>query len=174
MIRRLLVVLVVAGGLGLLATVAGQEPPPPAPPQSPAPPQRGFDADAVVQEVQAFYAEYRRAWDERDTLAIANCLAGDFTAYQYVEPQGLVRLDKPGAVSGVGQFFEAVRGRETLWSRSVLAVVPRSATEAVVAVRNDFSLREGGGEAELTVEVLRKGRDARWRIVRKWTEKSPF
>lgn len=153
------------------AQAEGQEPPPPAPAP---PPEPAYDTQAVIQEVQAFYADYRQAWDDRNSAAIANHLAGDFTAFQYVSPQGVVQLDKVTSVAGVQRFFDSVRGRETLWSRSVLAVVPRSATEAVAAVRNDFSLREGGGEVELTLEVLRKGRDNRWRIVRKWSEKTPF
>ena len=207
MLRRLLLVVVFAGGLVFLeahpstvrltltvpsesrgtelrmplqgepsgrarAQVEGQEPPPaPASPKSPGP---AFETQAVIQEVQAFYADYRQAWDERNTAAIANHLAGDFLAFQYLPPQGMVQLDKVTSVAGVQRFFDAVGTRETFWSRSVLAVVPRSATEAIVAVRNDFSLREGGGEVELTLEVLRKGSDGRWRLVRKWSEKSPF
>ena len=152
------------------ATVEGQEPPPPPPDQPPAP---GVDAEAIVQEVQAFYAEYRQAWDERNTAAIANHLAGDFVAYQY-SPQGVVQIDKVTSVAGVQRFFDTLGSRETMWVRSVLAVVPRSSTEAVAAVRNDFSLRQGGGEVELTLEVLRKGSDGRWRLVRKWSERSLF
>lgn len=146
----------------------GQEPPPPDQPPAPS-----VDAEAIVREVQAFYAEYRQAWDERNTAAIANHLAGDFVAYQY-SPQGVVQIDKVTSVAGVQRFFDTLSSRETMWTRSVLAVVPRSPTEAVAAVRNDFSLRQGGGDVELTLEVLRKGKDGRWRLARKWSERSPF
>ena len=164
-IRRLAGWMLVAAALSL---AAAQEPPP-------GPPPAGEDpAAAVIDEVQAFYADYRQAWDDRNTLAIANSLAGDFVVYQHVEGRGVVELDKATAVAGVQQFFDAVRGRETLWSRRVLTVVPRSPTEAVAALRNDFALGEGGGEVELTLEVLRKGPDGRWRLARKWTEKSAY
>ena len=180
MFRCLLLTVAFAGALVLMAAHPsaslkvplqgeGQEPPPPALPPAPA-----YDNQAIVQEVQAFYAEYRQAWDERNTAAIANHLSGDFLAFQYLPTRGLIKSDKVTEVAGIQRFFDTVGSRETLWSRSVLAVVPRSPTEAVAAVRNDFSLGQAGGEVELTLEVLRRGRDARWRLVRRWVEKSPF
>lgn len=138
------------------------------------PPSEQFDPDAVAQQVHAFYRDYWKAWEDRDLDGVAAGLAPDFVGLLYVAPQGVVQLDKEAAVAGVRQFFDAVRGRETLWSRNLLTVVPRSPTEAVVAVRNDFSLFEQGGEVELTIEVLRKGPEGRWSLVRKWSEKSPF
>ena len=144
------------------------------PVQPPPPPSAGFEAEAVVQEVHAFYADYWKAWDQRRLDGVAAGLAPDFVGLMYVAPQGVVQLDRDTAVAGVRQFFDAVRGQETLWGRSLLAVIPRSSTEALAAVRNDFSLRERGGEVELTIEVLRKGSDGRWRLARKWSEKRAF
>lgn len=162
-------------GLLLLAVLLPPAPaqqPPPAP--TPPAPAQGFDADAVTQEVHAFYAAYWKAWNERNLEGIAAGLAPDFKGFLYVAPQGVVQLDKAAAVASIRQFFEAMHGRDTLWSRSLLSIVPRSSTEAVAAVRNDFSLVEDGGEVELTLEVLRKDPDGRWRLVRKWSEKRPF
>lgn len=159
-VTTVLAVLLVALG------TAAQEPPPTAP--APA-----VDAEDVAAEVNQFYAEYWRAWDDRDVIAIANALSKDFVSLSYA-PQGVVQVDKPGAVAGLRRFFDAVRGKDTIWGRSLLSVVPRSATEAVAAVRNDFSLRDEGTESELTLEVLRKGSDNRWRLVRKWSERRGF
>lgn len=164
MIRHLTLLVLFAAGLSLALAV-----PPPAPLR--AAPAAEFDVDAVAAEVRVFYADYWKAWDERDASAIAARLAPDFVGLLYVAPQGVVQLDKAHAIAGVRQFFDAVRGRETLWSRRLLAVVPRSPTEAIAAVRSDFALREAGGEVELTLEVLRKDSDGRWRLVRKWSEK---
>jgi len=70
---------------------------------------------------------------------------------------------------------DSVRGKQTLWNRSLLTVVPRSATEVTVAVRSDFSVVDTTvGEIEVTLEVLRRGADGRWRLVRKWSERLPF
>lgn len=152
----------------LLPLAPAQQPPP-------APPPGGFDADAVVREVNDFYAAYWKAWNDRNLEGIAASLAPDFKGFLYLAPQqGVGQMDKPAAVAGVRQFFEAVRGQETLWSHSLLSVIPRSPTEAMAAVRNDFSLLGDGGEVELTLEVLRKDPDGRWRLVRKWSEKRPF
>lgn len=155
------------------APVGTQQPPPP-PPAPAAPLAAGFDADAVTGEVRAFYADYWKAWDNRDTQAVANGLAGEFVQYLPGTPKGVLQADKPAAVANVERFFASVHGQQTLWGRSLLAVVPRSPTEAIAAVRNDFTLVDDGGETEITLEVLRKGADGRWRIVRKWSEKRTY
>lgn len=142
------------------------------PPSTTAP--AAFDADAVVQEINDFYTDYWKAWNQRDLEHVAASLDPEFVGFQYVAPQGVVQLDKEAALASIRQFFEAVRGQETIWSRNLLSVVPRSGDEAVAAVRNDFTLLEAGGEAELTLEVVRKGADGRWRLVRKWTEKRAY
>lgn len=141
--------------------------------QPPAPPGAAFDGDAVVREVNAFYAEHWKAWAERDAGTVAVALAPDFVGRLYLAPQGVVQLDRSAALAGVRQFFQAVGDRQVFWGHSLLAVIPRSPTEAVAAVRNDFSLRSSG-EIELTLDVVRKGEDGRWVIVRRWSEKSPF
>ena len=156
----------VLAGILLTLGAAAQE----LPPEAPAP---VVDAEDVAAEVQEFYREYWKAWDDRDVIAIANALAKEFISLVYT-PQGVVQVDKPATVAGLRRFFDAVQGKETLWGRSVLSVVPRSATEAIAAVRNDFSLRDEGTESELTLEVLRKGPDNRWRLVRKWSERHGF
>jgi ketosteroid isomerase-like protein len=154
--------------LGLLVApgTAAQEPPAAAP--APA-----VSADDVADEVQEFYREYWKAWDNGDVLAIANALSKEFVSLSHT-PQGIVQVDKPGAVAGLRRFFEAVRDKESVWARNLLSIVPRSSTEAIAAVRNDFSLGDAGTESELTLEVLRKGPDNRWRLVRKWSERRGF
>ena len=159
-VTTVLAVLLVALG------TAAQEPPPAAPTPT-------VDAEDVATEVHEFYVEYWKAWDDRDVIAIANALSKDFISLSFT-PQGVVQVDKPGAVAGLRRFFDAVHDKQTIWGRSLLSVVPRSATEAVAAVRNDFSLRDEGTESELTLEVLRKGTDNRWRLVRKWSERRGF
>ena len=153
---------------------AAQDAPPPEPAPAVAPPgSPQVDAEDVEAEVREFYRQYWKAWDDRDVVAIANALSKDFVSLSHA-PQGVVQVDKPGAVAGLRRFFEAVRDKDTIWGRSLLSVVPRSPTEAFTAVRNDFSLREQGTESELTLEVLRKGPDNRWRLVRKWSERRGF
>lgn len=142
--------------------------------QPPAAATPGFDADAVAQEVHSFYVDYWKAWDKRDPDAVAGSLAPDFVALTYVEPQGAVQVDRAAAIAGVRNFFEAVHQRDTLWRRSLLSVVPRSGTEAMAAVRNDFSLEDSVAETELSLEVLHKGPDGRWRLLRRWSEKHTF
>jgi hypothetical protein len=151
--------------LGLLPLAAAQQPPAPA--------TAGFDAEAVTGEVRAFYASYHQAWDNRDANAIGAHLAADFNGYLYREPQGVLRMDKAAAMASVRSFFGAVRGKDALWRRAILSIEPSSATEAIAAVRNDFSLGSRG-ETELAVEVLRKGADGHWRLVRRWSEKHAF
>jgi ketosteroid isomerase-like protein len=141
------------------------------PSSQPAPP---FDADTVSEEVQRFYTEYWRAWDQRDADAVAAHLAEDFVALSYAGAQGVVQADRSTAVAGIREFFAAVRDRETLWGRGLLSVVPRSETEALAAVRYDFSLKEAGGEIQLNLDVLRKEPDGHWRLLRQWSEKRVF
>lgn len=172
MVARLLPAILVSAFLLVLPPApissGGQQPPPPA--SRPA-----FDAEAVVREVNAFYAEYWKAWENRDLDRVAAALDPEFIGYAYVAPTGVVQANQEAAVAGVRQFFDSVRGRETLWGRSVLAVVPRSPTEAIVAVRNEFFFFAGGSnEIEITIEVLRRGADGRWRLRRKWSEKHSY
>jgi hypothetical protein len=150
----------------LLPLAVAQQPPEPA--------TAPFDPEAVSNQVQAFYASYRQAWDDRDSEAVAGHLAPDFAGYSYQEPHGVVKVDHKAAVAGVRRFFEAVRQRDALWRRSVLSVEPRSATEAMAVVRNDFSLAAEGGETEFALEVLSKVEDGRWQLVRRWSEKHSF
>jgi hypothetical protein len=149
----------------LLPLAAAQQPPEPAAP--------AFDAGVVAGEVQEFYASYRQAWDDRDPEAVSAHLAADFVTFSHQDPHGVVKVDRKAAVAGVERFFEAVRRRDVLWRRSVLSIEPRSATEAMAVVRNDFSLAPAG-EVELALEVLRKGKDGRWQLVRRWSEKHNF
>lgn len=178
----------------LAPVVTGQEkaPPPTAPPAtapSPVPPPETQAPPAstplpataeptpneiVQREVADFYADYWKAWENRDAVAIGDHLAQDFLSFSYVPNQGVVQIDKAAALASVRQFIDAVRGKQVQWGRSLLSVVPRGQTEAVAAVRNDFLLANQGGDVELTVEVLRKGADGRWRLERKWSERVSF
>lgn len=170
--RRCLTMLIL---LMLLLPLLAAEQPPPATPTGQVPPATppARDEDEIAAEIDTFYREYWKAWDDRDALAIANYLAKDFV-HLSPAPQGVMQVAKPEAVAGIHRFFEDVRGRETVWGRRLLSVVPRSPTEAIVAVRNDFSLPGVVRETELTLEVLRKGPDARWRLVRKWSERIAY
>jgi len=156
--------------LVLLPLAGAQEPPqPPA-----ARPAGEADVHRVVEEVNAFYREYWRAWDERDVKTIAESLDEEFASYLYVSGR-VMQADKEASVEGVRQYMDSVRGKQTLWNRSLLTVVPRSATEVTAAVRSDFSVVDTPvGEIEVTLEVLRRGADGRWRIVRKWSERQAF
>jgi hypothetical protein len=156
-------------------TASGVTQQPPGPP--PALPLPGGQAkedqrEDVRAQISAFYGEYWRAWEAGDLTGVANALAAEFRALQYLPSQGVVELDKSASVGGVHHFFGAIQKQEVAWNRSLLAIVPRSETEAVAAVRTDFLL-PGGGETELTIEIVRKFPDGRWRLVRKWSEKSP-
>ncbi len=165
--------------LVLLPALVAQEPPPPPPAAQPARAQAAEKAEADVQtvigEVNAFYNEYWQAWNERDIKKIADGLGPEFVSYVYVPGRGVMQADREASLEGVRQYVDSVRGRQTLWNRSLLTVVPKSATEAVAAVRSDFSVVDTRiGEIEVTVEVLRKDADGRWRLRRKWSERQPF
>ncbi|MGH9777091.1 MAG: hypothetical protein ACRD5I_01645 [Candidatus Acidiferrales bacterium] len=154
--------------LTLLPLAVAQEPPPATRPAGDA------DVQKVVDEVNAFYREYWRAWDDRDVKKIAESLDEGFVSYLHVSGR-VMQANKEASVEGVRQFVDSVRGKQTLWNRSLLTVVPRSATEVTVAVRSDFSVVDTTvGEIEVTLEVLRRGADGRWRLVRKWSERLPF
>ncbi|MGH9788788.1 MAG: hypothetical protein ACRD4U_08830 [Candidatus Acidiferrales bacterium] len=154
--------------LALLPLAVAQEPPPAPRPASEA------DVQRVVEEVNAFYRGYWKAWDERDVKTIAESLDDGFVSYLYVSGR-VMQANKEASVEGVRQFVDSVRGKQTLWNRSLLTVVPRSATEVTAAVRSDFSVVDTRiGEIEVTVEVLRRGPDGRWRLARKWSERQPF
>ncbi len=141
-------------------------------PQPPPGPEDG-EVQATVEEVNAFYAAYWKAWDNRDPNAIGAALAADFQSLA-PGPRGVVQSDKTQALADIRRFFAALGQRETIWTRSLLAVVPSSSAEAVVAVRNDFALADVARETELTLEVVRKGADGRWRLLRKWSERRAF
>lgn len=142
----------------------------PAASQGPEPAAEAPDAESVKQEINEFYNQYWAAWDSREPNAVAAFLATDFVGLSY-GPQGVLRTDKTGAVAGIRRFFDAVGEREMLWGRRVLAIEPQSATQALAAVRNDFALRNAGGEIELTLEVVQKGPDGRWKLARKYSER---
>lgn len=142
--------------------------------QAPASPPPAVSPQEVIDEVNAFYAAYWKAWDERDIKRIEAGLDADFLSYLYVPPQGLMQANKEASMAGVRQFFDSVRGQQTLWRRTLLTVEPRNAAEVIVAVRNEFSLMSAGGETEITIEVVRRGADGRWRLLRKWSEKRPY
>lgn len=169
--QRLMILILLLALLPLLVA----QPPPPSSGSSQPPPGASPTAEPkdVAAEVNDFYREYWKAWDDRDTLAIANDLSKDFVSLSY-SPQGVVQADKPTSVAGIRRFFETVHDRETIWGRSLLSVVSRGADEAKAATRSEFSLRDAGSEIELSLEVLRKGPDGRWRLVRKWTERGSF
>jgi len=146
----------------------------PAAAQGPTSPPPAVSAQEVIDEVNTFYAGYWKAWDERDIKSIEAGLDPDFLSYLYVPPQGLMQANKEASMAGVRQFFDSVRGQQTLWRRTLLTVEPRNSAEVIVAVRNEFSLMGAGGETEITVEVVRRGADGRWRLLRKWSEKRPY
>jgi ketosteroid isomerase-like protein len=150
----------------VLAMAGAQEPVVPPAPVAP--------ATDVAAEVNDFYAEYWKAWRERDLARVAEGLAAEFTLFIYVPGQGLAQVDRSRSVESVRQFFQAVHGQEVRWSHSVLTVIPRSDTEAVATLRNQFAWKDGRGEIELSLEVLRKGADGRWRLLRKWSEKHVY
>jgi len=133
-----------------------------------------IEVEAVDEQIQRFYTDYWKAWDERDADSVAAHLAPDFVALTYTDPQGVVRANKEAAVAGIRHFFEAVGERETLWGRSLLSIVARNETEAVAAVQTAFSLKDVGRETELSLEVLHKGPEGRWRLVRRWSERFVF
>lgn len=162
---------VFALALALLPLVVAQEPPPP----PPAAPTAEAEVQRVIEEVNAFYREYWKAWDERDVKRIADGLDLEFISYVYAPGRGVMQANREASLEGVRQYVDSVRGRQTLWNRSLLTVVPRSATEVTAAVRSDFSVVDTRiGEIEVTVEVLRRGQDGRWRLLRKWSERQPF
>lgn len=142
--------------------------------QTPEPASSAADSEAVMEEVNSFYASYREAWDDRNAQAVSAHLAPDFVSYSYQAPHGVVKVSRAAAVAGLERFFDGVRQRDVLWRRSVLSIELRSPNEAMAAVRNDFSLAGSGGETELALEVLRKGSDGRWQLVRRWSEKHAF
>ncbi len=177
MTRRLALLALLAAGLLLpgLQGEPGQATPQELPSgQAPSGPPPTVSAQTIIDEVNSFYAGYWKAWDDRDIKSIEAGLDPEFVSYLYVAPQGLMQADKEASMAGVRQFFDSVRGQQTLWRRTVLTVEPRSAAEVVVAVRNEFSLMGAGGEIEITIEVVRRGKDGRWRILRKWSEKKPY
>lgn len=159
-------------GLSLAPGGAAVQEPPAAQVPTVAPPT--VTAQTIIDEVNAFYAGYWKAWDDRDIKSIDAGLDPDFVSYLYVAPQGLLQANKEAAMAGVRQYFDSVRGQQTLWRRTVLTMEPRSAAEVIVAVRNEFSLMGAGGETEITIEVVRRGADGRWRLLRKWSEKKPY
>lgn len=136
--------------------------------------EQAAPAPDVVAEIDAFYSEYWKAWQERELAEVADHLAAEFTLFTYVSGQGPGQLDKSSSVESVRQFFEAIRNQEVFWSHTVLGLEPRSETEAIVTVRNRFSWKDGRGETELSLEVLRKSLDGRWRLLRKWSEKHAY
>lgn len=159
-------------GLPLAPGGAELQEPPAAQVPTVAPPT--VSAQTVINEVNAFYVDYWKAWDDRDTKSIEAGLDTDFVSYLYVAPQGLMQANKEASMAGVRQYFDSVRGQQTLWRRTVLTMEPRSAAEVIVAVRNEFSLMGAGGETEITIEVVRRGAEGRWRLARKWSEKKPY
>ena len=177
MIRRSTLLALLAAWLllpGLRSEPGYASPQEPPTVQVPASPPPTVSAQAVIDEVNTFYAGYWKAWDDRDIKSIEAGLDTDFVSYLYVAPQGLMQANKEASMAGVRQFFDSVRGQQTLWRRTVLTVEPRSAAEVIVAVRNEFSLMGAGGETEITIEVVRRGADGRWRLWRKWSEKKPY
>ena len=177
MTRRLTIVALLLAWLllpGLLVEPSGATPQQPPASQAPAGPPPAVSAQGIIEEVNAFYAGYWKAWDEHNIKGIEAGLDPDFLSYLYVPPQGLLQANKEASMAGVRQFFDSVRGQQTLWRRTLLTVEPRNSAEVIVAVRNDFSLMGAGGEIEVTVEVVRRGADGRWRLLRKWSEKRPY
>ncbi len=81
--------------------------------QAPASPPPAVSPQEVIDEVNAFYAAYWKAWDERDIKRIEAGLDPDFLSYLYVPPQGLMQANKEASMAGVRQFFDSVRGQQT-------------------------------------------------------------
>jgi hypothetical protein len=166
---------VLALALALLPLAVAQEPPAPTSPAVASQAAAEAEVQKVIGEVNDFYSAYWRAWDERDIKAIADGLDPEFMSYVYVSGRGVMQANREASLEGVRQFVDSIRGQRTLWNRSLLTVVPKSATETMVAVRSDFSVVDTRiGEIEVTVEVLRRGADGRWRLLRKWSERQPF
>ena len=63
-------------------------------------------AEEVIEQVNAFYVEYWKAWDERDIKGIEAGLHPDFVSYLYVPPQGLMQASKEASITGVRQFLD--------------------------------------------------------------------
>ena len=130
--------LIEAALLVLLVPLLSLPQPPPAPAPAPPTAPEGEEVQAVIGEVNAFYAAYWKAWDNHDANAIGAALADDFQNLAPgppaggAGPQGVVQSDKTHALADVAR------------------------------------------ETELTLEVVRKGADGRWRLVRKWSERRAF
>ncbi len=129
--------------------------------------------DAVTREVNEFYRAYWRAWKDRDLGGVSGSLAEDFLLLTYVPEQGALQISKETAVETTRRFFDAVRGQEALWNFRLLSLLLRSETEVVTMVRSNLSWLGGGGEVEMSLEVLRKGPGGKWQLVRKMSERRP-
>lgn len=161
--RRLAIALAVF--LAFNGAAVSQQPPAPLPPAQPA-----FDPAQVEAAVREFYAAYWRAWEMQDVAALSTLIARDYTGTTYVPGFGVVTDDYKRALAAVEAFFKAVEGQQKAWSRNLLTTVVRGETEAVAAVRTGF-VGAGSAQSEVSLEVLRKGADGQWRLVRRWSEK---
>ncbi len=50
-------------------------------------------------------------------------------------------------------------------------MLPRSPEDVIVVVRSDFLWVDAGGQTEISLEVVQKDAEGRWRIVRKASER---
>ncbi|MBI4462136.1 MAG: hypothetical protein HY653_04445 [Acidobacteria bacterium] len=158
--RRLLM----SSGLALLTLLSAgaQQPPPPAPP--------AIDPAPVEAAVREFYAAYARAWETADRAALADLLSREYLGMSYVPGKGMAQDDYTRALAAINVFFDAIRGQPTAWNRALLTIMVRKENEAVVAVRTGF-VGAGTAQSELSLEVVRREADGRWRLLRRWSEK---
>jgi uncharacterized protein (TIGR02246 family) len=127
--------------------------------------------DAARREVNDFYAAYWQAWEEKDLEGVSSRLAENFTLLSYVPGQGPVQVGKEAAVASVRQFFAAAKDQQIIWRHSILSVLPRTPEDVIVVVRSDFLWVDTGGQTEVSLEVVQKDAEGRWRIVRKASER---
>lgn len=159
--RRLMMSLDLA--LLTLFAAGAQQPPAPAPPA-------GFDPTPVEAAVREFYAAYWRAWEIRDRAALTDQLSREYVGMSYVPGKGMAQDDYTRALAAINTFFDAIRGQPTAWNRNLLTILVRKEDEAVVAVRTGF-VGAGTAQSEVSLEVVRREADGRWRLLRRWSEK---
>lgn len=168
-----IILLLVMGSLLLCLSVAGagQEPAggEARSPQAAAEP-RDWE-DAALREVNDFYVAYWQAWEEKDLEGVSSRLTENFTLLSHVPGQGPVQVGKESALASVRQFFAAAEGQQIIWRHAILSMLPRTPGDVIVVVRSDFLWVDAGGQTEVSLEVVQKDAEGRWRIVRKASER---
>lgn len=168
-----IILLLVMGSLLLCLSVAGAGQEPAAgearSPQAAAEPTDW--EDDVLREVNDFYVAYWQAWEEKDLEGVSSRLTENFTLLSHVPGQGPVQVGKESALASVRQFFTAAEGQQIIWRHAILSMLPRTPGDVIVVVRSDFLWVDAGGQTEVSLEVVQKDAEGRWRIVRKASER---